>query len=149
MAATAATVTARSGEDPIEATGRFQPEARNVAAARRFIVSSLADWDRVPELEDVVLLASEVVTNVVIHAGPHGPGDEIIVGVHRTDDLVRVEVTDRHPGFPVVGTGSLARASGRGLLLLDLLATAWGVVPNGTGKVGVVRGASLTLRRRR
>ena len=106
-----------------------------MGAARRFIASSLADWDRVPQLEDVVLLASEVVTNVVIHAGPHGPDDEIVVGVHRTDDLVRVEVTDGHPGFPVVGTGSLARESGRGLLLLDLLSTAWGVVPHGSGKV--------------
>jgi len=42
--------------------------------------SSLADWDRVTELEVVVLLASEVFTIVVIHAGAHGPGDEIVVG---------------------------------------------------------------------
>ena len=119
----------------MEATGRFLPQARSVGAARRFIASSLADWDRAAELEVVVLLVSEVVTIVVIHAGDHGSGGEIVVGMHRTDDLVRVEVTDGHPGFPVVGARNLDRVSGRGLLLLEVLASSWGVVPNGSGKV--------------
>jgi hypothetical protein len=38
---------------------------------------------------------------------------------------------------PVVGTGSLDRVSERGLLLLEVLASSWVVVPNGLGKVVV------------
>ncbi len=106
-----------------------------MGAARAFVASSLADWDRVAGLEAVVLLVSEVFTMVVIHAGRHGRGGEIVVGVHRADDLVRVEVSDGHPGFPVVGTGNLDRVSGRGLFLLDMLAHSWGVVSDGPGKV--------------
>ena len=86
-------------------------------------------------MEAVVLLTSEVFTILVIHAGAHGLGDEIVVGVHRTDDLVRVEVADGHPDFPAVGSGGLDRASGRGLFLLEVWADSWGVVPNGPGKV--------------
>jgi len=107
----------------------------SVAAARRFIASSLADWDRASEVEDVVLLTSEVVTNLVMHAGPHGPGEEIVVDVHWADDLVRVEVSDWRPGtLPADQSIGPDGLSGRELLLLDVLARAWGVRASPAGK---------------
>lgn len=81
------------------------------------------------------LLASEVATNVVQHAGPHFAGSEMVVVVSTTVGGVRVEVADGHPGVPVVGDGSLDGLSGRGVLLLDALASAWGVIPDSPGKV--------------
>ncbi len=96
----------------------------------------LDGWDRPLQVETVVLLTSEVVSNVVLHAGPHRPTDEAVLCVALTDDLVRVEVTDQHPGTPRIGGAAGSDGlSGRGLLLLDLLASAWGVVPSGRGKV--------------
>ncbi len=100
------------------------------------MAGTLAEWDRPLEVETVVLLTSEVVSNVVLHAGPHRPNDEIVLCVELTGDLVRVEVTDQHPGTPRIDTAAGSDGlSGRGLLLLDVLASAWGVVPSGTGKV--------------
>ena len=82
------------------------------------------------------MLTSEVVTNVALHAGPHRPNDEIVLCVELTDDVVRVEVTDQHLGTPRIDAAAGSHGlSGQGLLLLDVLASAWGVVPSGTGKV--------------
>ena len=118
----------------MEATRRFPPRAESVRLARRFVLSALSGWSQ--EATDVVvLLTSEVVTNVIRHAGPHLPGEHVLVGVARTADGVRVEVADGHPGMPVVGPGGLDQLSGRGLLCLDAWASAWGVVPNDSGKV--------------
>jgi anti-sigma regulatory factor (Ser/Thr protein kinase) len=83
----------------------------------------------------VVLLTSEVVSNVILHAGPHGPGTEVVVALSRTAERIRVEVADGHPGFPKVGDDAVDKVSGRGLLILDALADAWGVTPDGSGKV--------------
>jgi len=122
--------------DLIESSRRFPPHQASPAQARRFVAATLAYWDRPLEVETVVLLTSEVVTNVVLHAGPHRPNDEIVLCVELTDDVVRVEVADQHPGTPRIdATGSSDGLSGRGLLLLDVLASAWGIVPSGTGKV--------------
>jgi len=99
------------------------------------VASALADWGRASEADVIILLTSEVVSNVVVHAGPHGPGQEITVSLRRSADLVRVEVTDCHPGLLVIGDGAVDKAGGRGLLLLDSLASSWGVTRTGQGKV--------------
>ena len=117
------------------ATWQFQPRGASIGSARRFVASALVGWAGASETADAVLLTSEVVTNAVVHAGPHGPDDEIVIKVHRCVDLVRVEVTDTHPGVPVVGDGAVDKAGGRGLVLLESLASAWGVTRCGPGKV--------------
>lgn len=58
-----------------------------------------------------------------------------MVTLVRIPGVVRVEVTDRGVGLPVVGDGRLDGVSGRGLVLLDALSMAWGVIPTGAGKV--------------
>ena len=123
-----------SGSYLIQVTGRFKPLEESVSAARRFVGSSLVDWNRPQEVDVVVLLTSEVVTNAILHAGPHGPGAEVVVALSRTGDVVRVEVADGHPGIPVVGDGDLDRPCGRGLVLLDALAKTWGVTTANSGK---------------
>ena len=118
----------------IEFSSSFSPLAEHVGDVRRFVESSLADWERVQAREIVVLLASELAANVVVHA-EHDLGDEFVVQVVRNADLVRVEVSDHHPVIPVVGDGSLDKSFGRELLLLDALATTWGGIPEAKGKV--------------
>ena len=80
-----------------------------------------------PELkDDIRLLVSEVVTNSVIHAQPEPPG-EVILDVWASDEVVRVAVTDRGPGFVAAERPSGGERSGWGLMMVDRLADRWGV----------------------
>ncbi|MGH9103057.1 MAG: ATP-binding protein [Acidimicrobiales bacterium] len=108
----------------------------SASAARCFVGACLTEWglDRVVEV--VRLLTSELVTNAVVHARPHGPETAIAVVLWSAAGVVRVEVTDDHPGSPIVGDGPTGKESGRGLLLIDGLASAWGTGPIGTGPIG-------------
>jgi two-component sensor histidine kinase len=97
---------------------RAHPEA--VGAARRLLVREGLD----PDLDHTVcLLASELVTNSIRHAGL-GDDERIVLAARLTDHWARVEVRDGGPGFdPDIRHGS----PGYGLRLLDMLASRWGV----------------------
>ena len=83
-------------------------------------------------VEVVVLLTSEVVTNAVVHGGPHGPADEVLLNIELTDGSVRVSVRDHNPKGPEVEEGH--DGGGRGVLVVDRLASAWGIEADGAGK---------------
>ncbi|MBK6012642.1 ATP-binding protein, partial [Streptomyces sp. MBT53] len=80
-------------------------------------------------LETVELLASEVIANAVLYSA--APCD---VAVTRTDERLRVEVTDTDPSLPSAVEAGPNDESGRGLLLVDALADAWGMQPQPPGK---------------
>lgn len=84
-----------------------------------------------PELMQMVtLLASELVSNAVRHAGASSIGMRIDV----QPTLVRVEVTDEGPGFDARATRAPAgQAGGWGLRVVDELASRWGVIDGGPG----------------
>ena len=72
--------------------------------------------------ELIVLLTSEVVTNAVQHGlGP------ITLQLIPKDGTIRVEVSDAGPGLPEIRHPTSAQGSGRGMLIVDSLATAWGI----------------------
>jgi two-component sensor histidine kinase len=75
------------------------------------------------------LLASELVTNAVTH----GRGSVRVVMEYDTDGLA-VTVSDEEPSPPVVSDGPVSATSGRGLRLVDVLSSDWGVVRGRTGK---------------
>jgi two-component sensor histidine kinase len=83
-----------------------------------------------PDLAHTVsLLASEVVSNAVRHAGMDG-GEPIVFFARVGPDQVHIEVADRGPGFdPEIRH----RTSGFGLRLVDKLASDWGVERTGRG----------------
>ena len=83
-------------------------------------------------MADVELLTSEVVSNAVTHANPN-PSEEIILRVV-TDGYVRVEVMDPGPPFEAGPRKPDSGSGGWGLLLLDAVATSWGVEFEGGGK---------------
>lgn len=80
-------------------------------------------------IDVVELLTSELVTNAVKHA--HSTAR---VAVEVVGPRVRVSVTDDGPGVPATGHPSPDAESGRGLELVDSLATSWGVTPHDIGK---------------
>jgi anti-sigma regulatory factor (Ser/Thr protein kinase) len=100
-----------------------------IAEARRAI-EELADQERLPRVEDVRLLVSELVTNCVIHGGA-GPADRVTVSVERPHDLIRVEVRDRGRGWTKRTRSrdldSDEPPGGWGLMLVGELADRWGV----------------------
>lgn len=80
-------------------------------------------------VDEVLLLASELVTNAVCHgAAP------VLLSVTWGDGSVRVEVADQSPARPVLKTVEWDAPSGRGLLLVDGLASDWGALASGSGK---------------
>ena len=79
------------------------------------------------------LLASELVTNALIHT-EHGA----VVTATVEDSRLHVEVQDFMAGLPVSDVPSAPDlgTSGRGLILVERLADAWGVrTAQGVGKV--------------
>lgn len=98
---------------------------RSVPMARHAVAELLYDNVGVPILviEDVLLLVSELVTNSVLHART-----ETSVSATVRSGRVSVAIGDGDPRHaPVLADRGLGATSGRGLLLVDALASAWGV----------------------
>ncbi len=81
-------------------------------------------------LDDLRLLTSELVTNALA-----GSGAACAVCVRWTGARVRVEVTDASRQRPRAQAPGAEDESGRGLLLVEALAVAWGTEPHPAGKV--------------
>jgi anti-sigma regulatory factor (Ser/Thr protein kinase) len=96
-----------------------------VRAAREFIRDTLDDHVCA---ESAVLLASELVTNSVLHSASRLDGTVTITVVDVLDGGIRVEVTDAGGGsVPVLRSGGGAWAeAGRGLQLVEDLSANWG-----------------------
>lgn len=105
------------------------PVPASVTAVRRQARAILTRWGA-EEMEWVASqLLTEVVSNAVLHAGT--PFDVVLT---HAPDTVRCEVRDRNPHRPKVRSYSLEASTGRGMHLIDQLATAWGVLPEAGGK---------------
>src|SRR4051812_42284687 len=89
--------------------------------ARRTVAGLCHDLDT-ETVEVAQLLTTELVTNAL----KHGRGD-ILLGVTRDASVLRVDVTDDGPGTPEIGAGGPDELGGRGLMVVEALAGAWGV----------------------
>ncbi len=78
--------------------------------------------------DDLLLLLTELVTNAVKH-GEGARGAPVVVTVAQTQARVRVTVTDHGRAFSWQGRDAHRPESGGGygLVLVDELATAWGI----------------------
>jgi PAS domain S-box-containing protein len=116
----------------MEAHDRLPPEPASASAARRFVADAIG-WSPLActaVADTAVLLVSEVVTNAVLHAGT-----AIKVTVRVEQASVRVEVRDGSVALPSRRHYDEGAATGRGLELVDLLATTWGTEQESNGKV--------------
>ena len=104
-------------------------EVRNV---REFVAEAV---DGSPVTDDVILLASEVATNAIVHTAS-GKGGTFTVVVRPGDGLIRVEVHDSGSQTPpgVRPAGALT-SSGRGLGLVETLTARWGHLGDRDGRV--------------
>ncbi len=112
---------------------RVEAEDGAVSEARRRIVELVRAWDvPLPQetFGDLELLSSEVITNAVRYT--RAP---CVVVVRWTGVRVRVEVTDAGSARPQLRDAPLEAENGRGLLLVESLAAAWGSAPDPAGKV--------------
>jgi anti-sigma regulatory factor (Ser/Thr protein kinase) len=108
----------------------FDPDTAEIRRAREFVVTAAADGADATELADrLALVVSELASNAVLHAGT-----PFTVRVRRGHDVVRVEVVDRSAGQPAPRPLDPTAVSGRGLAIVDSLASSWGVEPSGSGK---------------
>jgi anti-sigma regulatory factor (Ser/Thr protein kinase) len=107
----------------IEVRTMLTQHPTSVGAARRFVRDVLMSR-QVPDtvVDTVELLTSEVVTNAIIH-GQSAP----LLAVTVDESLVRVAVLDRSPALPVRRLAHLDDVSGRGVVIVEEIASAWGV----------------------
>nr|WP_314172274.1 ATP-binding SpoIIE family protein phosphatase [Streptomyces sp. DSM 40971] len=111
--------------------------ARAPSAAREFVRTALRGWEvPVRTVEDVTLLASELVTNAVVHAGT-----SVRLECRHEGRTLAVEVADRHPTRAVETRaagedpdGTRDGHQGHGLRLVAALAEEWGVTYRRDGK---------------
>jgi serine phosphatase RsbU (regulator of sigma subunit)/anti-sigma regulatory factor (Ser/Thr protein kinase) len=119
------------------AAADFEPDAAAVAAARCFVRDTLVSWglsgDDI-QVTDAVLLASELVTNAIVHAGTR-----VRLTCRMNAATVEISVLDQHPARmipdPPSAGADVDRPSGRGLLLPAALSSSWGVTYASAAKV--------------
>ncbi|HEY0716529.1 MAG TPA: SpoIIE family protein phosphatase [Streptosporangiaceae bacterium] len=156
-----AIVVVRSLPGELDARERvFPAEPVMVSQARRIALETFRDWGMdSTQAELACLLVSEVVTNAVLHtaaSGPRGePGDfgleppapvmtpgrpalsppqDFAMRLRRGSAAVWVEVFDADMRLPRIRTAEESDEGGRGLYLVEQLASRWGSRPTRDGK---------------
>lgn len=106
----------------------------SAALVRRSIAEDLARHHVAPDcVDDVVLVASELVSNAVVHTTAP-PETELNVRWEVRPDSVVVEVIDSSPALPQRRPAPDTAGRGRGLFIVAALALDWGVRRTSTGK---------------
>ena len=105
-------------------------DAQSVSRVREFVAHEVRALNRADLADDAVLVASELATNAILHAGGLAA-----VRVAPVADGVRIEVHDRTRVPPTMARASLEAMTGRGLRLVASLSTRWAAEPNNDGKV--------------
>ncbi|GHB24296.1 magnesium or manganese-dependent protein phosphatase [Streptomyces viridiviolaceus] len=110
-----------------------QAEPERISEARQQLRGLLHDWPDEDQRDSAVLLLSEVLTNVLVHTDTDALLVTDVTG-EPGERRIRVEVTDTGEDLPHKRRPGEMASSGRGLMLIELLADAWGVAPRGEGK---------------
>ncbi|MEU9315506.1 SpoIIE family protein phosphatase [Streptomyces sp. NPDC048295] len=110
-----------------------QAQPERIASARQQLRDLLHDWADPEQVDAAVLMISEMATNVLVHTD----GDALMLAQatgEQGERLLRVEVSDGSDELPHKRRPGEMASSGRGLVLMEMLADAWGVDPRGAGK---------------
>jgi len=115
---------------------RLPPRPDRVRDVRELAEQACHLW-RLPHLlDDTSLVASELASNAIEHAGT-----DFVVTVSRDAGRLHVAVQDGASSFPrthrapSAGWPAPAQARGRGLLVVHAICLAWGAMPTRGGKV--------------
>ncbi|MEV0845396.1 ATP-binding protein [Streptomyces sp. NPDC049954] len=126
------TAVAPSAQSTFRAVEESVSEARSFARAHLRATATTAGREAADRLEDVVLVVSELVTNAVRYGSE--PGDSFRLVLETAPGRVLVEVHDTCRRAPRRKSESAERQRGRGLFIVDALAT-WGVRDRPFGKI--------------
>lgn len=100
------------------------------SVARRSLRAACEGVGDAVDVDDVLLCGAELVTNALLHGSP-----PVVLEIEVKEDVLRVAVHDSRPGAveqhrPMTSD----TAAGRGLQIVESLATRWGVAPYEGGK---------------
>jgi anti-sigma regulatory factor (Ser/Thr protein kinase) len=110
-----------------------QAEPERIAVGRQEVRELLHDWPSDDQVDSAVLLVSETLTNVLVHTDADALLVAEVTGAPG-ERRIRIEVTDTGDDLPHKRRPGELASSGRGLVLIELLADTWGVTPRGEGK---------------
>ncbi|MEU2391856.1 ATP-binding protein [Streptomyces sp. NPDC007369] len=108
----------------------YSPRDTTPSRARRDVTLCLRTWGLDGLVDDAQLIVSELVTNAIRHTRTRRIG----VSVTRHPEHVRIVVTDTSRTLPAPAPAVPDAKAGRGLQLVDQLATGWGSDRLATGK---------------
>ncbi|WNO71011.1 MULTISPECIES: SpoIIE family protein phosphatase [unclassified Streptomyces] len=109
-----------------------QNDAEALRSARHMVRATVRAWGARERADEIELAADEMITNALMHTdGGAIVTVRVLSGPQRR---LRVEVEDRSSALPRRRDAGESGVSGRGLLLVDRLADAWGVESRGSGK---------------
>jgi two-component sensor histidine kinase len=116
------------------ATLPVRHDAASAAVVRHELTSELRRLQIEPEcIDDVVLVASELVANAVRHAAPVSARRiDVTWDFDATGVLIRVE--DGSPTLPRRRRAGVMTPYGRGLAIVEAIAAEWGVELTARGK---------------
>jgi hypothetical protein len=107
---------------PVELHRRYAAVPSTAGTARRDLRGYLDDHGLSHLAPTAALLVSELVSNAIVHAG--GPLElHAAIG----GDVLHVDVVDANRWLPGI---RVADHGGRGLRIVDAMATRWGVTPH-------------------
>jgi anti-sigma regulatory factor (Ser/Thr protein kinase) len=115
----------------LTATVDLRPTARSVPTARRVLGELLMSWAAPHDRQDAELLVSELVANVVDHAG----GESVLtLEISLSGTWLRIAVVDGSAIRPVVRELDHEAPRGRGMQLVEAIADRWGAEDHQGGK---------------
>jgi hypothetical protein len=104
----------------------FAARPDQVRAARQFVLGVIDSWGL--RSDEAILVVSELAANALSHAR-----SAFTVALQRDGGAVVVEVSDASPAPPAITMPPPDAADGRGLLIVDRVARAWGSRPLSSG----------------
>lgn len=106
---------------------RLAAETASVPGARRFVTDGLLEWGREHLVDDAALCITEMAANSALHSG----SPYMHIRLHDLEPAVRLSVEDDGALVPV---GAVAPppvesqgTTGRGLVIVSVLAESWGI----------------------
>ncbi|MFD5846178.1 ATP-binding protein [Streptomyces chartreusis] len=127
----------------VPAHWRFPAQPASVRRARHAVAESLPDVLRPQLRDDLSLLTSELVTNAIRHGVRREDEDLIELVLWPADGHYWLAVSDPGTGKPELAHPDWDSESGRGLILVESLATAWTVRPRPMRGTSVIAGLSF------
>ncbi|KPC70647.1 ATP-binding protein [Streptomyces coelicoflavus] len=114
--------------DHLEASVTLPSDPASVAAARTYVVGTLAEWGLPADTDlsgTVRLIVSELATNAVQHTLGQSPTFTVDLVLDR-DERLRIGVTDSHPRFPKRLPAAVQQDNGRGMVIIRWLTAECG-----------------------